>query len=161
MKKYDFSFENIKYSVEFKILDNSLIITVVKNNDNINEIFKKEFSFEEIFKMNEKYKEYKNKDDLINILYNDIFLDKEKEIEIEINSNNLILNNKKMNIKIIFEKVKLKEDELINDIFNVLSSLENQVNQFTNDGQKLTDKLQNNLNQFENIIYDYKNKNKY
>ena len=159
MKKYDFSFENIKYSVEFKILDNSLIITVVKNNDNINEIFKKEFSFEEIFKMNEKYKEYKNKDDLINILYNDIFLDKEKEIEI--NSNNLILNNKKMNIKIIFEKVKLKEDELINDIFNVLSSLENQVNQFTNDGQKLTDKLQNNLNQFENIISDYKNKNKY
>ena len=161
MKKYDFSFENIKYSVEFKILDNSLIITVVKNNDNINEIFKKEFSFEEIFKMNEKYKEYKNKDDLINILYNDIFLDKEKEIEIEINSNNLILNNKKMNIKIIFEKVKLKEDELINDIFNVLSSLENQVNQFTNDGQKLTDKLQNNLNQFENIISDYKNKSKY
>ena len=159
MKKYDFSFENIKYSVEFKILDNSLIITVVKNNDNINEIFKKEFIFEEIFKMNEKYKEYKNKDDLINILYNDIFLDKEKEIEI--NSNNLILNNKKMNIKIIFEKVKLKEDELINDIFNVLSSLENQVNQFTNDGQKLTDKLQNNLNQFENIISDYKNKNKY
>ena len=159
MKKYDFSFENIKYSVEFKILDNSLIITVVKNNDNINEIFKKEFIFEEIFKMNEKYKEYKNKDGLINILYNDIFLDKEKEIEI--NSNNLILNNKKMNIKIIFEKVKLKEDELINDIFNVLSSLENQVNQFTNDGQKLTDKLQNNLNQFENIISDYKNKNKY
>ena len=159
MKKYDFSFENIKYSVEFKILDNSLIITVVKNNDNINEIFKKEFIFEEIFKMNEKYKEYKNKDDLINILYNDIFLDKEKEIEI--NSNNLILNNKKMNIKIIFEKVKLKEDELINDIFNVLSSLENQVNQFTNDGQKLTDKLQNNLNQFENIISDYKNKSKY
>ena len=159
MKKYDFSFENIKYSVEFKILDNSLIITVVKNNDNINEIFKKEFSFEEIFKMNEKYKEYKNKDGLINILYNDIFLDKEKEIEININ--NLILNNKKMNIKIIFEKVKLKEDELINDIFNVLSSLENQVNQFTNDGQKLTDKLQNNLNQFENIISDYKNKNKY
>ena len=121
MKKYDFSFENIKYSVEFNILDNSLIITVVKNNDNINEIFKKEFIFEEIFKMNEKYKEYKNKDGLINILYNDIFLDKEKEIEI--NSNNLILNNKKMNIKIIFEKVKLKEDELINDIFNVLSSL--------------------------------------
>ena len=159
MKKYDFSFENIKYSVEFKILDNSLIITVVKNNDNINEIFKKEFIFEEIFKMNEKYKEYKNKDDLINILYNDIFLDKEKEIEI--NSNNLILNNKKMNIKIIFEKVKLKEDELINDIFNILSSLENQVNQFTNDGQKLTDKLQNNLNQFENIISDYKNKSKY
>ena len=159
MKKYDFSFENIKYSVEFKILDNSLIITVVKNNDNINEIFKKEFIFEEIFKMNEKYKEYKNKDGLINILYNDIFLDKEKEIEI--NSNNLILNNKKMNIKIIFEKVKLKEDELINDIFNVLSSLENQVNQFTNDGQKLTDKLQNNLNQFENIISDYKNKSKY
>ena len=159
MKKYDFSFENIKYSVEFKILDNSLIITVVKNNDNINEIFKKEFIFEEIFKMNEKYKEYKNKDDLINILYNDIFLDKEKEIEININ--NLILNNKKMNIKIKFEKVKLKEDELINDIFNVLSSLENQVNQFTNDGQKLTDKLQNNLNQFENIISDYKNKNKY
>ena len=159
MKKYDFSFENIKYSVEFKILDNSLIITVVKNNDNINEIFKKEFIFEEIFKMNEKYKEYKNKDGLINILYNDIFLDKEKEIEI--NSNNLILNNKKINIKIIFEKVKLKEDELINDIFNVLSSLENQVNQFTNDGQKLTDKLQNNLNQFENIISDYKNKSKY
>ena len=159
MKKYDFSFENIKYSVEFKILDNSLIITVVKNNDNINEMFKKEFSFEEIFKMNEKYKEYNNKDDLINILYNDIFLDKEKEIEI--NSNNLILSNKKMNIKIIFEKVKLKEDELINDIFNVLSSLENQVNQFTNDGQKLTDKLQNNLNQFENIISDYKNKSKY
>ena len=159
MKKYDFSFENIKYSVEFKILDNSLIITVVKNNDNINEIFKNEFIFEEIFKMNEKYKEYKNKDGLINILYNDIFLDKEKEIEI--NSNNLILNNKKINIKIIFEKVKLKEDELINDIFNVLSSLENQVNQFTNDGQKLTDKLQNNLNQFENIISDYKNKSKY
>ena len=128
MKKYDFSFENRKYSVEFKILDNSIIITVVKNNDNINEIFKKEFSFEEIFKMNEKYKEYKNKDGLINILYNDIFLDKEKELEI--NSNNLILKNKKMNIKIIFEKVKLKEDELINDIFNVLSSLENQVNQF-------------------------------
>ena len=122
-------------------------------------MFKKEFSFGEIFKINEKYKEYKNKDDLINILYNDIFLDKEKEIEI--NSNNLILNNKKMNIKIIFEKVKLKEDELINDIFNVLSSLENQVNQFTNDGQKLTDKLQNNLNQFENIISDYKNKSKY
>ena len=82
MKKFDFSLENIKYSIEFKILDYSLIIKVIKNDDNINEIYKKEYCFEEIFNINEKYRECTNKDDLINILYNDIFLDKENEIKI-------------------------------------------------------------------------------
>ena len=156
MKKFDFSLENIKYSIEFEILEDSLIIKVIKNDDNINEIYKKEYCFEEIFNINEKYRECKNKEDLINILYNDIFLDKENEIKII--NNYLLIINKNLNMEIKFEKIKINEDDVFNDIFNALSSLENQANQFTNDGKKLTNNLQNNINQFENIISNYKNK---
>ena len=42
------------------------------------------------------------------------------------------------------------------DIFNKLSSLENQVNQFTQSGQNLRSNLKNNLDKIEHIIKDNK-----
>ena len=43
MKKYEFLINEEKYLVEFKNLDNSLIIKVITDNNKIN-IYKKEFN---------------------------------------------------------------------------------------------------------------------
>ena len=158
MKTYDLIIENRKYTLELKILNDSLIIKAIEDNINLNNIFEKELSLKEIYKINEKYKECKCKEDLLNNLYNDIFLVGEKEIKVI--NNYLIIINNNSNIEIIINKIKKNEEEIFDDIFNNLESLENQINIFTKKGQELTDKLQNNLNHFGNIISDYKKENK-
>ena len=152
MKNYEFTINEEKYFVEFKNSDNSLIIKV-KNNSN-NNIYENEFNFEEIYEINNKYKECKDKDELIEFVYYDFF--KSKEIEIKRDYDFIIINNKEINREIKLEKIKFNEDEIFNDIFNKLSSLENQVNQFTQSGQNLRSNLENNLNMIEHIIKDNK-----
>ena len=152
MKNYEFTINEEKYFVEFKNSDNSLIIKV-KNNSN-NNIYEKEFNFEEIYEINNKYKECKDKDELIEFVYYDFF--KSKEIEIKRDYDFIIINNKEINREIKLEKIKFNEDEIFNDIFNKLSSLENQVNQFTQSGQNLRSNLKNNLDKIEHIIKDNK-----
>ena len=75
---------------------------------------------------------------------------------IKIDSNYLIIFNHNLKKEIKLEKIKLNEDNLIDDIFNKLSSLENQINQFTEEGQKLSYNLENNIEQVENIIKNNK-----
>ena len=75
---------------------------------------------------------------------------------IKIDSNYLIIFNHNLKKEIKLEKIKLNEDNLIDDIFNKLSSLENQINQFTEEGQKLSYHLENNIEQVENIIKNNK-----
>ena len=155
MKTYDLIIENRKYTFELKILNDSLIIKVIEDDINLNNnIFEKELSLKEIYKINEKYNACKYKEDLLNNLYNDIFLVGEKEIKVI--NNYLIIKNDNSNIEIILNKIKKNEKEIFDDIFNNLESLENQINLFTKNGQKLTDNLKNNFNQLGNIISDYK-----
>ena len=152
MKNYEFTINEEKYFVEFKNSDNSLIIKV-KNNSN-NNIYEKEFNFEEIYEINKKYKECKDKDELIEFVCYDFF--KSKEIEIKRDYDFIIINNKEINREIKLERITFNEDEIFNDIFNKLSSLENQVNQFTQSGQNLRSNLKNNLDKIEHIIKDNK-----
>ena len=152
MKNYEFTINEEKYFVEFKNSDNSLIIKV-KNNSN-NNIYEKEFNFEEIYEINKKYKECKDKDELIEFVYYDFF--KSKEIEIKRDYDFIIIYNKEINREIKLERITFNEDEIFNDIFNKLSSLENQVNRFTQSGQNLRSNLKNNLDKIEHIIKDNK-----
>ena len=155
MKTYDLIIENRKYTLELKILNDSLIIKAIEVDINLNNnIFEKELSLKEIYKINEKYNACKCKEDLLNNLYNDIFLVGEKEIKVI--NNYLIIKNDNSNIEIILNKIKKNEEEIFDDIFNNLESLENQINLFTKNGQELTDNLQNNFNLLGNIISDYK-----
>ena len=158
MKKCDLIIENRKYIYEFKILKDSLIIKVIEDDINLDNAFEKEISFNEIYKLNEKYKKCQNQEDLLNTLNIDIFYG---ETEMKFQNNFLIIKNSKLNIEIILEKNKKSDKEITDDIFNALASLENQINTFTKNGQELTDNLQNNLNKFENIISDYKKENKF
>ena len=154
MKTYDLIIENRKYTFELKMLNDSLKIKAIEDNINLNNIFEKELSLKEIYKINEKYNACKCKEDLLNNLYNDIFLVGEKEIKVI--NNYLIIKNDNSNIEIILNKIKKNEEEIFDDIFNNLESLENQINLFTKNGQELTDNLKNNFNQLGNIISDYK-----
>ena len=158
MKKCDLIIENRKYIYEFKVLKDSLIIKVIEDDINLDNAFEKEISFNEIYKLNEKYEKCQNQEDLLNSLNIDIFYG---ETEMKFQNNYLIIKNSKSNIEIILKKNKKSDKEITDDIFNALASLENQINTFTKNGQELTDNLQNNLNKFENIISDYKKENKF
>ena len=149
MKNYEFSINKEKYIVEFTNSDDSLIIKLI-NDNNKNNIYEKEYNFDEIYEMNKKYKEVGNKNELFDLIYYDFFESKEKEIEFD--GNYIIINNKEINKEIKLEKIKFNEDDIFNDIFNKLSSLENQVNQFTQNGQNLRTNLENNLEKIEYII---------
>ena len=153
MKKYEFLINAEKYFVEFKNLDNSLIIKVITDNNKIN-IYVKEFNFEEIYEMNKKYKEINDKNKLFDLIFYDFFESKEKEIKID--TNYIIINNKEINKEIKLEKIQYNEDEIFNDIFNQLSSLENQINQFTQNGQNIRTDLETNLDKIEHIIKNTK-----
>ena len=153
MKKYEFLINEEKYFVEFKNLDNSLIIKVITDNNKIN-IYVKEFNFEEIYEMNKKYKEINDKNKLFDSIFYDFFESKEKEIKID--TNYIIINNKEINKEIKLEKIQYNEDEIFNDIFNQLSSLENQINQFTQNGQNIRTDLETNLDKIEHIIKNTK-----
>ena len=130
-----------------------MLIIKVKNNSN-NNIYEKEFNFEEIYEINKKYKECKDKDELIEFVCYDFF--KSKEIEIKRDYDFIIIYNKEINREIKLERITFNEDEIFNDIFNKLSSLENQVNRFTQSGQNLRSNLKNNLDKIEHIIKDNK-----
>ena len=153
MKKYEFLINEEKYFVEFKNLDNSLIIKVITDNNKIN-IYVKEFNFEEIYEMNKKYKEINDNNKLFDLIFYDFFESKEKEIKID--TNYIIINNKEINKEIKLEKIQYNEDEIFNDIFNQLSSLENQINQFTQNGQNIRTDLETNLDKIEHIIKNTK-----
>lgn len=153
MKKYEFLINEEKYFVEFKNLDNSLIIKVITDNNKIN-IYVKEFNFEEIYEMNKKYKEINDNNKLFDSIFYDFFESKEKEMKID--TNYIIINNKEINKEIKLEKIQYNEDEIFNDIFNQLSSLENQINQFTQNGQNIRTDLETNLDKIEHIIKNTK-----
>ena len=153
MKKYEFLINEEKYFVEFKNLDNSLIIKVITDNNKIN-IYVKEFNFEEIYEMNKKYKDINDNNKLFDLIFYDFFESKEKEIKID--TNYIIINNKEINKEIKLEKIQYNEDEIFNDIFNQLSSLENQINQFTQNGQNIRTDLETNLDKIEHIIKNTK-----
>ena len=153
MKKYEFLINEEKYFVEFKNLDNSLIIKVITDNNKIN-IYVKEFNFEEIYELNKKYKEINDNNKLFDSIFYDFFESKEKEIKID--TNYIIINNKEINKEIKLEKIQYNEDEIFNDIFNQLSSLENQINQFTQNGQNIRTDLETNLDKIEHIIKNTK-----
>ena len=153
MKNYEFSINKEKYIVEFTNSDDSLIIKII-NDNNKNNIYEKEYNYDEIYEMNKKYKEVRNKNELFDLIYYDFFESKEKEIKFD--GNYIIINNKEINKEIKLEKIEFNEDDIFNDIFNKLSSLENQVNQFTQNGQNLRTNLENNLEKIEHIIKNSK-----
>ena len=104
--------------------------------------------------MNKKYKEINDNNKLFDSIFYDFFESKEKEIKID--TNYIIINNKEINKEIKLEKIQYNEDEIFNDIFNQLSSLENQINQFTQNGQNIRTDLETNLDKIEHIIKNTK-----
>ena len=153
MKNYELSINEEKYIVEFTNSDDSLIIKLI-NDNNKNNIYVKEYNFDEIYEMNKKYKEVRNKNELFDLIYYDFFESKEKEIKFD--GNYIIINNKEINKEIKLEKIKFNDEDIFYDIFNQLSSLENQINQFTQNGQNLSTNLETNLQKIEHIFKNNK-----
>ena len=94
--------------------------------------------------MNEKYNNCINNEDLFNLILKDYF--ESSKIILKQESDNLYIIND--NKEFILKKYIPNEDEFVDDIFNKLSMLEEQINNFTNYGQKVT----NSLNDFENKL---------
>ena len=114
MKNYQFSINEEKYIVEFTNSDDPLIIKII-NDNNKNNIYEKEYNYDEIYEMNKKYKEVENKNELFDLIYYDFFESKEKEIKFD--GNYIIINNKEINKEIKLKKIKFNEDDIFDDIF--------------------------------------------
>ena len=67
MKNEEFLIENKKYIFQLKILNDSLMITTKSENNEI-DIYERNFCYEELYEINEKYKECNNKDELLNLI---------------------------------------------------------------------------------------------
>ena len=146
IKEYKFPLEKDIYLIKIEMKKDSVIIKANINDICLNIFYIVEYSFSEILKINDIFKDFKNNEDLFNLILN--VFSEPLNILLKIESNFLIINNVKNNIQFKLEKYTPSEDDAFNDIFNKLSLLEEQINDFTNEGKKLT----NNLNKYENKI---------
>ena len=126
------------------------IIKIFKNDINSNIFYKSEYTLPEIYKINSNYKDYKNNKDLFNILTNDLF--ESSIINLKLESNYLTIINNNNNFLFKLEKCIPEDNDVIDDIFNKLSLLEEQINNFSNYEKNLTNKLKDYESDLEKII---------
>ena len=146
MKEFKFTLGGDSYCIKFEMEKDSLIINGIKNGINSNISYKAEYTFLKIVEMNQKFKNFKNNEDLFNFIIND-FMEPSK-ITIRLESNYLIISNNDDNNQFLLEKCIPDENEIFDDIFNKISLLENEINNFSNYGKKLA----NTLNEYENKL---------
>ena len=140
------------YLIKLEVEGESLIIKSNKNDMSLNIFYREEYLFNDIYNKNKIFEDCKNIKDIFNIISNNIFDISKLKLILESESNNLIIINDEYNIKFKLKKYYPNENDIIDDIFNKLSLLEEQVNNFTNSGQKITNKLQDYESELEKII---------
>ena len=140
------------YLIKLEVEGESLIIKSNKNDMSLNIFYREEYLFNDIYNKNKIFEDCKNIKDIFNIISNNIFDISKLKLILESESNNLIIINDEYNIKFKLKKYCPNENDIIDDIFNKLSLLEEQVNNFTNSGQKITNKLQDYESELEKII---------
>ena len=131
------------YLIEIKIESDLLILKGNKYNIPSNEFYEGRYSINDFHEMNERYKEFKKVEDLFNFLVN-IFSSESSLLNLELNC--LIISNQEYDIKLKLEK-NYDENNAFNDIFEQLSKLEEQINNFTNKNKFIT-----------NALYEYESK---
>ena len=144
IKEFKFALGEEIYLIEIKIENDLLILKGNKENISSNEIYIGKYSVNDFHEMNERYKEFKNVEDLFNFLIN-IFSSKSLSLNLEINC--LFISNEEYDMKLILEK-RYDENNAFNDIFEKLSILEEQINNFTNQNKVIT----NTLNEYESKL---------
>ena len=115
-----------------------------KENISSNEFYVGKYSINDFHEMNERFKEFKKVEDLFNFLVN-IFSSKSPSLNLELNC--LIISDEEYDIKIKLEK-NYDENKAFDDIFQKLSVLEEQINNFTNQNKFIT----NTLHEYESKL---------
>ena len=144
LKEFKFSLGDEIYLIEIKIESDILILKGNKENISSNEFYEGKFSINDFHEMNERYKEFKKVEDLFNFLVN-IFSSKSPSLNLDFNC--LIISNEEYDIKLKLEK-NYDENKAFDDIFQKLSVLEEQINNFTNQNKFIT----NTLNEYESKL---------
>ena len=148
IKEFKFSLGDEIYLIEIKIENDILILKGNKENISSNEIYIGKYSVNDFHEMNEKYKEFKNIEDLFNFLVN-IFSFKSSSLNLELNC--LIISNEEYDMKLKLEK-NYDENIVFDDIFEKLSILEEQINNFTNQNKFITNTLDEYGSKLEKMI---------
>ena len=131
------------YLIEIKIESDLLILKGNKFNTSSNEFYEGKYSINDFHEMNERYKEFKKVEDLFNFLVN-IFSSESSSLNLELNC--LIISNEEYDIKLKLEK-NYDENKTFDDIFEKLSILEEQINNFASQNKFIT-----------NTLHDYESK---
>ena len=143
LKEFKFPLGDEIYLIEIKI-ESDLILKGNKENISSNEFYVGKYSINDFHEMNERFKEFKKVEDLFNFLVN-IFSSKSPSLNLELNC--LIISNEEYDIKIKLEK-NYDENKAFDDIFQKLSVLEEQINNFTNQNKFIT----NTLHEYESKL---------
>ena len=143
LKEFKFSLGNEIYLIEIKI-ESDIILKGNKENISSNEFYVGKYSINDFHEMNERFKEFKKVEDLFNFLVN-IFSSKSPSLNLELNC--LIISDEEYDIKIKLEK-NYDENKAFDDIFQKLSVLEEQINNFTNQNKFIT----NTLHEYESKL---------
>ena len=143
LKEFKFPLGDEIYLIEIKI-ESDLILKGNKENISSNEFYVGKYSINDFHKMNERFKEFKKVEDLFNFLVN-IFSSKSPSLNLELNC--LIITNEEYDIKLKLEK-NYDENKAFDDIFQKLSVLEEQINNFTNQNKFIT----NTLHEYESKL---------
>ena len=144
LKEFKFSLGDEIYLIEIKIESDILILKGNKENISSNEFYEGKYSINDLHEINERYKEFKKVEDLFNFLVN-IFSSKSPSLNLELNC--LIITNEEYDIKLKLEK-NYDENKAFDDIFQKLSVLEEQINNFTNQNKFIT----NTLHEYESKL---------
>ena len=150
IKEYKFPLGEEIYLIKIQMENEIFIIKAFKNDINSNIFYKNEYTLPEIYEINSKYKDYKNNKDLFNILTNDLF--ESSIINLKLESNYLTIINNNNNFLFKLKKCIPEDNDVIDDIFNKLSLLEEQINNFSNYEKNLTNKLKDYESDLEKII---------
>ena len=143
LKEFKFPLGDEIYLIEIKI-ESGLILKGNKENISSNEVYEGKYSINDLHEINERYKEFKKVEDLFNFLVN-IFSSKSPSLNLELNC--LIISNEEYDIKLKLEK-NYDENKAFDDIFQKLSVLEEQINNFTNQNKFIT----NTLHEYESKL---------
>ena len=143
LKEFKFPLGDEIYLIEIKI-ESDLILKGNKENFSSNEFYVGKYSINDFHEMNERFKEFKKVEDLFNFLVN-IFSSKSPSLNLELNC--LIITNEEYDIKLKLEK-NYDENKAFDDIFQKLSVLEEQINNFTNQNKFIT----NTLHEYESKL---------
>ena len=144
IKEFKFPLGDEIYLIEIKIESDILILKGNKENISSNEFYEGKYSINDLHELNERYKEFKKVEDMFNFLVN-IFSSKSPSLNLELNC--LIITNEEYDIKLKLEK-NYDENKAFDDIFQKLSVLEEQINNFTNQNKFIT----NTLHEYESKL---------